>query len=367
MKKCVLFGFAAAMTLASCTQNEVLETSSQMDMSFGTFVDKSTKTTGAQENLEWKGSTFGVFGYYTSDVEWTEETTVFDNVEVTRGEAEGSWTYEVIKKWVPKKNYRFFAYAPKTNSATVTADVNASTVIMTDFQVAGTADENKVIPYGPKKQIDLMVANRYDRDNRLAFNNGVIGLNFKHILTNVNLVFKSSSQYPVVLTKVQLNGVNTKGNAVTTTLPTTELNSLSTTWSDWSNSLSFAGALNTEGTPLESTNPKENATVNEPGAPFVSMANMLMIPQSFAKDALTLDIEYTVGGAGENGNATFVRNIKLTNGEDGVNEWVSGTKITYNITINTANGSTDQQYDIVFGSTTTDKWADGANGSGSAQ
>ncbi|MEG1378358.1 MAG: fimbrillin family protein, partial [Bacteroidales bacterium] len=317
--------------------------------------------------LEKDGNTFGVWGYYVSGEEFTTGAeNVFASTPITVTRTNDVWGYGEAAKWIPNKNYRFYAYAPASLGADVTvgSSVGDNQVTIENFKVVGTTD-NGVMAYAPARHIDALVAHRYDRDIRTAFDNSKIGLTFKHILTNVNLKFNTTSKYEIELTKVQLKGVNTKGDAtVTPDVVGAEVDPMVITWANQAVPLAFAGALNTD--PIVSGGEGEN-NINVVGESFASMENMLMIPQNFEAKALVLDIEYTVGGKGEDGDATFKREVQLSNGQNSTNSWVAGTRITYVITINTANGDNGNSYDIVFGVTTTPDFIDGTNGTGSAK
>ncbi|MEG1722665.1 MAG: fimbrillin family protein [Bacteroidales bacterium] len=346
MKKSFLFGFAAAVALASCTTNEdVLQVSEQRDLAFGTFVDKATK--GAVGSLEFQNSTFGVWGYYVDGDDFTKPTSVFGTgiTKVTRGEAQGSWAYEGTQKWIPAKNYRFHAYAPH-DLKTGTAACDAANVTISGFTVQGTVTDG-VMPYSPAGHVDLMVAQRYDRDIRTAFDNSKIGLTFKHILTNVNLVFNTTSKYQVTLHDVKLNGIKYAGSAAC--VPATD--GVTSTWTSAGNAISFAGTFDSANKLVNDgvTEDPDNKIMRK----FTAMADMLMIPQAFSEEApMSLYVKYKVGGEGEMGADYYERTIKLSEAKDA---WTPGKKITYNVTITTGSGD-GSNYDIIFGETTTTDW-----------
>ncbi|MEG0947984.1 MAG: fimbrillin family protein, partial [Bacteroidales bacterium] len=106
MKKSFLFGFAAAVALASCTTNEdVLQVSEQRDLAFGTFVDKATKLFDSTTGLEKDGNTFGVWGYYVSGEEFTTGAeNVFASTPITVTRTNDVWGYGEAAKWIPNKN-----------------------------------------------------------------------------------------------------------------------------------------------------------------------------------------------------------------------------------------------------------------------
>lgn len=349
MKKSVLFGFAAAMALASCTTNEdVLQVSEQRDLAFGTFVDKATKA--PETTLEQSGKTFKVWGYYVAGTngDWTKPTVLWENGEtVTRGAS--AWGYMNTKKWVPNQQYRFYALAPAAVTATCTSGAKADEsgkITVEDFTVNSTISD----------QTDLMVAARYDR-NTNTFDNSAINFTFKHVLSKVTVKFNTSSVYAIKLTEVTLSNIAGEATGVMTpAVMGNETDAKAVVDAEWTlkeaTPISFAGSLNSN--PLPATT-AEN--------PFISHQSMLMIPQNFTKaNPLKINVKYTVGGKGDatTGKDYFEKSLEIAG------TWAAGHSITYIITIKTGDGD-GSGLDIVFGETNIDEWIPDTDITGNVQ
>lgn len=332
MKKSLFFGFAAVVALSSCTTNEeVLNVKEYSDLSFGTFVDKSTKAPVA--TLETPGKDFTVWGYHIANTasEWTTPEVLWANGEtVTRGSS--AWGYTNTKQWIPNRQYRFLASSPAAVAATCTP--SAGTLTFTDFTVVPTIAD----------QTDLLVATRYER-NTTDFSNTAINFTFKHILSKVKVAFNTTSLYPIKLTEVKLSGIGGKGSCVATPDVSTATDAaINAVWTlGEANLLNFNGGLNSDASLPATTVPQ----------PFISLDELLMIPQTFdAEKPLQLLVKYTVDGKGDPtdvDNSVFTKTLNITGA------WESGHSITYLVTINTGNGEGSGN-DITFGMTTVVGW-----------
>lgn len=366
MKKSIFFLFAATLSLASCsTKEEILEESSTRDLSFDTFVDKATTTKAPGANLETLYGNFGVWGYYSS-VGGAAWMNVFDSQKennnnpqlVTFNKTNGTWSYSPIAKWVPKQEYRFYGYAPYYKNNTLTQELkepinatmqngaNDGIITFTDYTLNGAPTDGSEMEYPAENQLtDLMISTGHARSTNI-FDNSSINLNFKHLLTNVNLVFKTTSLYTIDITSVKLHQVKSKGTAVVTLGNESAQGGIiaaspATTW-EASEPITIKGKSTT--TPL----------VNSSTSEFRAMENMYMIPQDFDQKALTLEVTYVVGGEDETNSRdnVYTKSISLATT---AKAWNPGVRITYTVIINTGNiqGSGNE---ISFGSTTTTDW-----------
>ena len=313
MKKSLLFGFAAAMTLASCTTNdEILGTAEQTAMEFSSFVNKSTKA--PVDNLNFDGSTFGVWGYKGKDTA-TPTQPIFDTQGTTNGTTGtvgGStdryktitctksgntytWSYTPLRFWDKTCKYEFYAFAPVNTAVKASID-NNKVITIADFSV------NEVIT----DQIDLMMADKITRAKNTVNN---VQFNFRHLLTKVNIQFLKSEalkEADVVLRSAKLNNIGNKATYTSTT------DNAAYAWGSTSEKIGFT-SVNTDKT-LDGT-----TAVN-------MFADMLMIPQTFVASTeatpFTMDITYTINGE------TFTRNIYM-----GSTAWTKNMNILYTLTI----------------------------------
>lgn len=182
MKKGLMMLGAAAMVLASCTQNEVMEVAESRAIGFNTFVGNTTKAIMTDDDFR----EFTVFGGYDGSF-----NNVFDKQVVT-SEDGTTWTYSPTKYWTPEKDYTFQAYSPSTaNGEPSTTGVNIK---------GFTADG----------QTDLLVSNVVPMDGSSP---SEISLTFRHILSLIQFKFSTTiSGANVTISDLQVNALPNTGN-----------------------------------------------------------------------------------------------------------------------------------------------------------
>lgn len=114
MKKFFLFGIIAfaALSVTSCTKDEVIEIMPQEAIEFGTYLGHDVQSRGVVlDNTNF--NQFGVFASYT-DGNWNANSPInfMFNQEVNK--SGNNWTYSPLKYWPADQTYKvsFFAYAP---------------------------------------------------------------------------------------------------------------------------------------------------------------------------------------------------------------------------------------------------------------
>lgn len=114
MKKFFLFGIIAfaALSVTSCTKDEVIEIMPQEAIEFGTYLGHDVQSRGVVlDNNNF--NQFGVFASYT-DGDWNANSPInfMFNQEVNK--SGNNWTYSPLKYWPADQSYKvsFFAYAP---------------------------------------------------------------------------------------------------------------------------------------------------------------------------------------------------------------------------------------------------------------
>lgn len=193
MKKSFLMLGVAAMALASCTQNEVVEYAENRAIQFdNAFVNNSTRAeiTGVG-NL----AGFYVFAGFGSNT-----SNVYNNTLVTRGGDSGSytWTPAYVAYWQDGENYTFDAYAAnaKIDDASVGTDgkLKFTDVVLTD----GTND--------------ILVAER-GVPTVDASNTSAVELTFSHTLSKVKFTFETAIEnVNFTIKSVSFNDVVNKGS-----------------------------------------------------------------------------------------------------------------------------------------------------------
>lgn len=192
MKKSLLMLGAAAMMLASCTQNEVVEVAENRAIGFDTFVNNTTKVV-SETTIESLKSGFSVYGGYAT------VTDVFENTVVTSVDGT-NWTYNPTRYWVANESYKFAAIAPYNAGGTRTFNYDDGHLDIENY----VADIDN--------PIDLVYAEATATGK--ASDNASVGLNFKHIMSWVKIVFQNNfgNGVKVTVTNVDIEGVKNTAN-----------------------------------------------------------------------------------------------------------------------------------------------------------
>ena len=182
MKKGLMMLGAAAMVLASCTNEEVLNVSDSRAIGFDAFVGKTTKAIMTDSEFR----EFSAFGGYDESL-----NNVFDNQPVTSTDGT-TWTYSPTKYWTEGKQYTFQAYSP--SSANGTPSENG--VNISNFTADGGTD--------------LLVSNVVSMNGSSP---SEISLTFRHILSLIQFKFSTTiSGANVTINDLQVNALPNTGN-----------------------------------------------------------------------------------------------------------------------------------------------------------
>ncbi|MBR6661519.1 MAG: fimbrillin family protein [Bacteroidales bacterium] len=114
MKKFFLLGIIAfaALSVTSCTKDEVIEIMPQEAIEFGTYLGHDVQSRGVVlDNSNF--NQFGVFASYT-DGEWNANSPINFMFNQVVNKSGNNWTYSPLKYWPADQSYKvsFFAYAP---------------------------------------------------------------------------------------------------------------------------------------------------------------------------------------------------------------------------------------------------------------
>lgn len=209
MKKSIFLLAAGAMALTACTQSEVIEEGVQSNaIGFQNTVGKETRALDKTSLNH-----FNVYAYYTPE-NGSGAVQVFSGDEVTLSGT--TWTYTNTRYWVPGAQYYFYAYSCENNDLQ-----NGSPVMNLDGDTpqARALRINDFI-CNDDHQHDFIIAKNIsmtgkdtsgDKDNPA---NSKVALNFKHILTKINVVFTSefAPGYNIVIGDVKVTNIRDKGN-----------------------------------------------------------------------------------------------------------------------------------------------------------
>lgn len=187
MKKGLMMLGVAAIALASCTQNEVVDIPQTKAIGFDSFVGKPTKATAMDES-QLKTTGFYVWGgrdglqnFDKTKVEWKTN----------------KWEYSPLRYWEANQTYKFAAFAPEINEATATFNYASGHVNLTGY----VADINAFT--------DLVYAKSNEISTTAETGNTAVELSFGHVLSwvKVNFVNGFADGTKLTITDVDITGV----------------------------------------------------------------------------------------------------------------------------------------------------------------
>lgn len=323
MKKGLFVLGVAVAALASCTQNEVVDIPQNRAIGFNAFVNNQTKAVAEVETAT-IGTDYYVFGNYGTSGSWSGQS--FNN-EISTAEY----------YWQAGQTYRFGAY--KDGAA-------KNTSVQFD-----AANKKLTFPnYTPVDTKDLIAAVTGDfaADTYIA-NSNPVGLNFKHLLSQVKLTFKTDAAavYNMTITNVQINGALSQSTA---------------TYTDgvvaWDPSVASTGTTTNDGYSYTAL-----SNGGKISAEVTSEQSKLVIPQS-GTDALTVTFTATISGEAT-GTANFTADLSHSIASLDANTWTHGYRYNY-----IANVELDKVIDNTGGGTlvkitftpTVEKWINASTG-----
>lgn len=244
MKKNVfwLAAMVAAVSMTSCSLDEVMDKAEVRSIGFDAFADKASRVTPP----EFKHGNFSVFGAYSTD-DTSYDQVVFNCREVRKSEDGDTWTYNDPELWVPEVPYRFAAVAPHTAGSTF--DYETQEYTLPEITVDGTAE----------KQIDYMTANVVDVGKTTR---NTVPFVFNHILSMVDFKFTMATDGENPWT----SKATIKIKEITLTANTTNTYSADT-WGTSTSPNQFIIDLRS-GTPLETSNTTGTVTESTVSSPW---------------------------------------------------------------------------------------------------
>lgn len=204
MKKGLMMLGVAAIALASCTQNEVVEVAESRAIGFDAFVNNNTKA--VTDITKGTLTKFYVFGDYDGGA-----SVAFSNTEVT-GVEDGVYTPVNPAYWQAEKTYEFGAYS-NGNAGLAKEDVTFSNGTLT------------ISKYSVNNANDLIAATASDIDAPAAGKDQSVSLTFKHLLSKVKFTFSTNAvpeSFRMEVSNLKFTGIKTNatcvfsGNAITT-------------------------------------------------------------------------------------------------------------------------------------------------------
>lgn len=215
----------ASLLFAACRQEshpitpEEPEEQYAISMNAASVADMTTSRAIVSDDEDLQGTNLGVFAY--KQVGNGDKIRVFDNTEVSYDDDNEVWTYTGTKYWDRTAHYYFVSYAPYSAAASYEEEVNTLTISnIPNWQVIND-DET-----------DYLVANSHGTaEEYLATTSKSVGLNFRHILSQLEVRVAKNDflQSTYTLTKVEYVNVPENGNSTYTYNGTNGTDNMTTT------------------------------------------------------------------------------------------------------------------------------------------
>ena len=192
MKK-ILIAMCAVATMASCSQNELLDINESNPnlISFDTYWCNYTRATEASvDNIKSTGG-FGVWSKTTTN-SWSGSSLFINNENVKWGDA---WTTDRKYYWPSNDALDFVAYYPYNKDAVLTNN------ILTCEEIVTTAANQK----------DILVSTVLTSLNSGNGTNGAVSFTMSHVLSQVDfkIAVEEGSNVSVIINSFEIQGVNT--------------------------------------------------------------------------------------------------------------------------------------------------------------
>lgn len=322
MKKSFLMLGVAAMALASCTQNEVVEYADSRAIQFDAFVGKSTRADVLE--LETSNLTkFNVFAYHGTN------TVDYNNVAVTGSSTEG-WTPAAHAYWQAGNAYEFAAYSDQ--NAVISSGVSFAdkTLTFTGYEVNGK----------DLVAAQTSVASQTDVDSYSA-----VSLTFYHMLSQIKFTFTNSDaeDYKLAISNIKITAGKTATGTFTMTAPSTP--SIA-----WSATDSNNGEYTINGID----------DIAKGASQSTESESLLILPQNTANLKVTFTATLTDAGNNQIANGNFEASLKIS--EDSDNAWKPGYRYNYIAELNGSDVPVDPENPdvkptvIEFSNITVDPW-----------
>lgn len=213
----------AALAMAGCSQNEVIDVNPDTHPAVGFDVYTGVPTRGAETTTatlkdNTKGN-FGILAFYTGASNWeaakaTTQPNFMYNEKVHYDAGNTSWAYDNIKYWPsnPDHMITFFAYGPYeaipttgANKGIVLSGKTDKGIPFIDFTLKEAAKLTEMV--------DLVVSDQ--RDQKYLDNSGTVNFKFGHILSKVLFKVKLknalSGNTKVFVKKLEILGTTNNG------------------------------------------------------------------------------------------------------------------------------------------------------------
>lgn len=382
MKKFLFLTAAAVAVFASCakTIDNTRNTGQGDALSFGVYAGRSADTKATYgdittDNLKTSTDGFGVFAFYTKEVDWADTDTpnFMYNQQVrhitsyasapgdyTASKYPSEWYYTPLKYWPNGQNstayeaaatsadkLSFYAYAPHIASAdvnTVPAAGQGITAISGNT-VAGVPVITFTVPAKAEEQIDLLWANPVMNATKKTLA-GRVELTFKHALAKLNIQVRTvaddltgTTANLAAETKVILESLTLTANGTKSGKLSIGSGNATPNWGELSGNTAVAyGSDSFSAT--ETVNGKTGFNVTETATDLNSAKSPMIIPATIAAGGFVITANYWVITADDklDGSFSTIQN-NITKTSTAAMTFEAGKK--YNIIVNLGINSVD--------------------------
>lgn len=330
MKKSLLFAALAVVAMASCTKNEISQSTRTNEITFTTPVlARHTKSQEIVDNRYPTTASFNVYAWYNSETAFdaSKASAYMTDVKVDYDGADFDASSEGVGAWVPssKKYYwpkqgvlSFDAYSPNGLVGTVSATAAEG------IKVVGHTVNTTL-----SSQQDFLYATRtLDKTSSTGTNNTYDGVDiaFKHALAVVKFTAKTRDDYSGTTTikikdiKIQsINNVGTFEQKESTSKPG---------WSDQTGTVEYVA--------LTSDNDAASVKITSSSTDVAGCSTVIVLPQVFEASKQKLHIEYYMTTDATDAKPLLQKadlDFYNTNALADNNKWEMGKRYTYNIVI----------------------------------
>lgn len=333
MKKSLLFAAFAVVAMASCTKNEVSQSTVTKEITFATPVlARHTKSQEITTTTYPTTASFNVYAWYNTGNAFDAEhaSAYMTNVKVSHDGDINDATPGTGGAWVPADKYywpkqgvlTFDAYSPNELSG----DVDATAA-------AGITVTNHVVSTTLASQQDFLYATR--AKNKTSSTDGTnatydgVDIAFNHALAVVKFTAKTNADYHETTTirikEINIQSINNQGtfeqkeNITPTPTPT---------WSAQTGSEKYVA--------LTAADYENSVEITSSSTDIAGCSTVIVLPQDLTADKQKLHIEYYLKT-----NATGAQPLLQTadlyfhhaSALADNNKWAMGKRYTYNIVI----------------------------------
>lgn len=330
MKKSLLFAALAVVAMASCTKNEISQSTRTKEITFttpvlarhtkNTEIEGATYPTGTSFNVyAWynKGNSFvaGDASAYMTDVKVSHTTLINDD---TPGDG-GAWVPANKYYWPKQGVLTFDAYSPNGLSGTVSATA-----------ADGIKVENHTVETNLAAQQDFLYATRAKNKTSSTGTNATydgVDIAFNHALAVVKFTAKTNADYSKT-TKIKIKEINIQTIKNQGTFNQNENASpAAAAWSDQDGTATYVALT---------ADYEHSVEITSSSTDIAGCSTVIVLPQELEARTQKLHIEYYMKTDAtdaqpllQTADLYFHHATALADG----NKWEMGKRYTYNIVI----------------------------------